>query len=392
MFTVDSDNTVSESNESNNSVSVTVIIPETTFTVVFDSQGGSSVPSTTSNANATITAPANPTRLGYTFNGWYKEPACTNLWNFSTDKVTSDMTLYAKWNTNTTDLPDLVPGSIKFDSSQLALGKMVVFSAEITNTGNVDTSGFITNWYVNGLSMWYQSHDGIPANSTIYNNDSFCYWSPPQAGLYTITYVVDCETQIMESNENNNSVSVSFYIPVRVNAVSRSYNSIDISWSTDFAASGYQVYRATSSAGSYSLIATTGSYHFVDIGLTTGRYYYYKVRPYIANGLTTTYRGFSSCVSAKPILTTPANLKVTKLNSKSIKLTWGAVAGATKYELYRATSKTGSYTLLTTKASLSFINYGLTTGKYYYYKVRAYRLVGTTKVYSGFSGVVSAKP
>ncbi|MCL2751659.1 MAG: InlB B-repeat-containing protein [Firmicutes bacterium] len=29
--------------------------------------------------------PANPTRTGYTFTGWYKEPSCTTLWNFETD-------------------------------------------------------------------------------------------------------------------------------------------------------------------------------------------------------------------------------------------------------------------------------------------------------------------
>ncbi len=38
-----------------------------------------------------------PTRAGYTFDGWYKEPACTNAWNFSTDVVNQDITLYAKW-------------------------------------------------------------------------------------------------------------------------------------------------------------------------------------------------------------------------------------------------------------------------------------------------------
>ena len=45
-----------------------------------------------------VTQPTpDPTRTGYTFAGWYKESACTNAWNFSTDVVNQDITLYAKW-------------------------------------------------------------------------------------------------------------------------------------------------------------------------------------------------------------------------------------------------------------------------------------------------------
>ncbi len=44
-----------------------------------------------------VTKPTNPKATGYTFGGWYKEPACTNAWNFDTDTVTRDTTLYAKW-------------------------------------------------------------------------------------------------------------------------------------------------------------------------------------------------------------------------------------------------------------------------------------------------------
>lgn len=72
------------------------------YTVSFDLQGhGSSISSQSilSGGKATAPSPA-PTATGYTFGGWYKEPACTNAWNFSTETVTSDKTLYAKWTAN----------------------------------------------------------------------------------------------------------------------------------------------------------------------------------------------------------------------------------------------------------------------------------------------------
>ena len=43
--------------------------------------------------------PADPTREGYTFAGWYKDEACTEAYDFSA-AVTADMTLYAKWVKN----------------------------------------------------------------------------------------------------------------------------------------------------------------------------------------------------------------------------------------------------------------------------------------------------
>lgn len=89
-----------------NTATLTINISNTpvpTYTVTFNSQGGSSVPSLSSiSSGSTISEPAAPTQLGYTFKGWYKESACTNAWNFSVDQVTSGRTLYAKWVANHT--------------------------------------------------------------------------------------------------------------------------------------------------------------------------------------------------------------------------------------------------------------------------------------------------
>ena len=74
------------------------------YTVSFDLQGhGSSIStqSILSGGKATAPSPA-PTATGYTFGGWYKEPACTNAWNFSTETVTSNKILYAKWTAKNT--------------------------------------------------------------------------------------------------------------------------------------------------------------------------------------------------------------------------------------------------------------------------------------------------
>ncbi len=67
------------------------------YTVSFNSQGGTAVTSRRIATGEVATKPTNPTRTGYTFGGWYKEASCKTAWNFTTDKVTSNVTLYAKW-------------------------------------------------------------------------------------------------------------------------------------------------------------------------------------------------------------------------------------------------------------------------------------------------------
>ncbi len=49
--------------------------------------------------NASVFGPETPTKEGYTFAGWYNENYETE-WNFETDKVTENITLYAKWVAN----------------------------------------------------------------------------------------------------------------------------------------------------------------------------------------------------------------------------------------------------------------------------------------------------
>lgn len=67
--------------------------------VSFSAGDGSKVDFQTTAANGSIAKPADPTREGYTFAGWYTDEACTEEYKFDT-AVTADMTLYAKWVKN----------------------------------------------------------------------------------------------------------------------------------------------------------------------------------------------------------------------------------------------------------------------------------------------------
>lgn len=75
-------------------------VPYPEYTVSFDTNGGSAIESQTVVQGNKVTEPSTaPTMEGFIFSGWYKDAECTedNEWNFGTDTVTGDTTIYAKW-------------------------------------------------------------------------------------------------------------------------------------------------------------------------------------------------------------------------------------------------------------------------------------------------------
>ncbi len=69
------------------------------YTVKFETDGGSTIKSQSISKNKTVTEPTAPTKDGYTFDGWYTDEELTNKYDFTT-KVTKSFTLYAKWIEN----------------------------------------------------------------------------------------------------------------------------------------------------------------------------------------------------------------------------------------------------------------------------------------------------
>ena len=71
-----------------------------TYTVTFDTNGGSEVDPVTVDAGSTVSKPADPMKSGHNFGGWYKDSTLQTPWNFANGTVTADTTLYAKWTAN----------------------------------------------------------------------------------------------------------------------------------------------------------------------------------------------------------------------------------------------------------------------------------------------------
>ena len=72
----------------------------TTYTVTFETNGGSKVNSIKVAKNNAVTEPTAPTKDGYTFGGWYIDKELSTAYSFG-EKVTKSFTLYAKWTDET---------------------------------------------------------------------------------------------------------------------------------------------------------------------------------------------------------------------------------------------------------------------------------------------------
>ena len=160
-----------------------------------------------------------------------------------------------------------------------------------------------------------------------------------------------------------------------------------LKWNAVTGAAKYEVYRARSLNGDYIKYSTvTGTSYTNTSYIESGNTYYYKVRALKSDG---TAGAWSSVVSVtyKQTLSAPA---VTGGNDAQGRptLTWNAVTGAAKYEVYRARSKDGTYSKYSTTTGTAYTNSSyLTSGATYYYKVRALDANGNAGPYSAVVSV-----
>jgi len=156
-------------------------------TVTFDSNGGSYVsPATGVNKGETISKPADPVKDGYTFSGWYRDNnTFTQPWNFSTDTVTGDITLYAKWNYVDINVNVVIfnsnGGSYVSPATGVNKGDKVLKPADPVRPGYT-----FNGWYKdNNLSQsWNFNTDTITETIT----NLYAKWS---INTYTVTYYPD---------------------------------------------------------------------------------------------------------------------------------------------------------------------------------------------------------
>ncbi|MDO5445020.1 MAG: InlB B-repeat-containing protein [Eubacteriales bacterium] len=123
-----------------------------------------------------ITSNPQPKAKDYLFEGWYKDSSCTNIWNFSTDVVTSAdikderVTLYAKWTK--IDVPYIVTfetaGKVDVPAQTVVDGQTAA-KPETPVIGDKTGEYTFAGWYVNNLYQTeFDFSKSITQNTTVY--------------------------------------------------------------------------------------------------------------------------------------------------------------------------------------------------------------------------------
>lgn len=71
-----------------------------------------------------------------------------------------------------------------------------------------------------------------------------------------------------------------------------------------------------------------------------------------------------------------------KLSGRNLKLAWKRMSGVSGYEVFRSTSKYGTYRKAATVSGIVYVNRNLTRNRTYYYKIRAFKKIGGKKYYA----------
>ncbi|MGO8672106.1 MAG: choice-of-anchor tandem repeat GloVer-containing protein, partial [Capsulimonadaceae bacterium] len=153
---------------------------------------------------------------------------------------------------------------------------------------------------------------------------------------------------------------------------------VSLSWTASTAASSYNVYRSTvSGAEGATAIGTSPGASYTDTGLTNGVTYFYTVSAIDAAGTSPQSREVSTTPTSS-LPAAPTSLTASAGNAL-VSLSWTAGAGATSYNIYRATASgaEGSAAAGAT-AVTSYLDTGLTNGVKCYYTVDAVGGAGTS--------------
>ncbi len=209
---------------------------------------------------------------------------------------------------------------------------------------------------------------------------------------YTVSYSSNinpgtAKAKLTFKGNYSGSKTVSFKIALAkmksVKVAATSNKGIKLSWGK-IPCDKYYIYRYDSKSKSYKLIKTTTATSYTNSGLSQMTKYTYRVKAAkIVNGKTHFNTAVQISAYTKPSAPTTFKLAV---KNRAIKVSWSKNSKASGYQIYRSTDG-WNYKLVKTVTSpniVSWTNTGLSNDKYYSYKIRSYRKIGSTTYYSGF--------
>lgn len=180
-------------------------------------------------------------------------------------------------------------------------------------------------------------------------------------------------------------------IPQITKAYTTTSTTAQIAWNSVAAASRYEVYRSTDINNGYVKIADVpaGTTSYKDRNLTKGTTYYYQIKVYSEGGQSET-----SAACEVFMLPGAPITSIKSSDSGSVTVNWQANSAADGYIIKRSTDGK-TYTKLTdisSRQTVSYTDKKVSAGKTYYYRVYAYKKIGSVTSMSSRSATAKISP
>jgi hypothetical protein len=188
---------------------------------------------------------------------------------------------------------------------------------------------------------------------------------------------VGSELNSAYSNIASDTTTPAMVEPSDLTAVAASSTAINLEWADNSTnETGFEIHRASSSGGSFSLIHTTDAdvTTYQNTGLSAATAYYYKVRAINAFGETAFTAEATATTQAGAVPAAPSSLATSTVTNTSILLTWtDNSSDETGFQIERSPDTNTAFALIHTTAAgaVSYNDTGLDEGRRYYYRIRA---------------------
>ena len=240
-------------------------------------------------------------------------------------------------------------------------------SPVMTNAIN-DTTGVKVTWNkVDGVGA-YQVYrkQGNKAWTPIAIVSTTDYTDTSAVANGTYRYTASCMVNGIEvSAYDNTGVGTTYYPSPSMSSIKNQSGKFVITWKSVDGIGTYRLYRKANN-GSWKGISDFSTTTYTDTDLTPGTKYTYTVRC-VKNGKLVS--SFDSTISMT-YLKIPA-ITVVSPSAGTVKVTWGAVTGATRYEVYYKKTST-EWTKVGSTTGTTFTQTGLNSNTYYMYLVKAF--------------------
>ena len=236
----------------------------------------------------------------------------------------------------------------------------------------------------------FKSADGGQTFSLISDCDALGYQDmeiqPNAIYQYYVRAIMSTENQTLLGTPSD---SVKQYTPLAVPTISAvknaAYNTLRVEWPAVPGATGYQVYRSATKDGEYALLSdiTDGSVtSYSDASCECGKTYYYYIKACQTIEEVKTYGDASAVASGR---TTPNRVGLSGSSgdgNTKVTLSWKKVSGAQGYEVYKNNKLVKT---IDNADTVTWSESGLAKDAESNYKVRAYCIVNSEKIFGSYS-------